>query len=152
RNSYWCSFGLETVDDARYISLRTKFGQSRILIAALSFLCGHFYSHYFQPPVILKVHNHDRYIICTYPFFVFMKHGAWKDVVDDQSKRVLTDFCSCTRTIVSANKRATDNCLILGDFFSSGNAIEFVMINSLITESLMRCTAGPESTGCVQHA
>src|SRR5690606_41681150 len=105
--------------------------------------CCHFDSH------IISTSSYIKRIVYNYPVHIKLKPGRlWRH----QSNKVLTDFCSCTRMNVSARSGATVNCLILSIFFSSAREIELLTTSSLMTESWMRWTAGPERTGCVQQA
>src|ERR1700740_2943703 len=69
------------------------------------------------------------------------------------AKREVTDSPSEMRRIVSANRKATDSWRIfLQDLPASDSGSVFVMTTSSSAEFLMRSTAGPENTGCVQYA
>src|ERR1700758_1066287 len=69
------------------------------------------------------------------------------------AKRDVTDSPSEMRRMVSANRKATDSWRIfLQALPASDRGSVLVITTSSSAEFLMRSTAGPENTGCVQYA
>src|SRR5207244_10457763 len=101
------------------------------------------------------------------PFVCFLRHEhrlesqgfprevtSWY-VADNKffyTNRELIDSSSWVRRIASPIRWATDKTLILLQPLASGpRGIVLVTINSSKGHSAIRCIAGPDSTGCVQH-
>jgi hypothetical protein len=89
------------------------------------------------PVVRIILYNRPPYTLCLQSY----------------TNKVLTEWDVPILLIVSPNNSATDKTVIFEQFLASPfNGIVLVTTNRSIGDSLILLMAGPDSTGCVQHA
>src|SRR5579862_984567 len=71
--------------------------------------------------------------------------------IDNYSNNELTLWSAWVNRMAFASSSPTLSTQSCSNFLDSGSAIELVTATSLIGADESRCTAGPESNGCVAH-